>query len=47
MFLHHHEHKHCSLFWINPTYSVLRPEILEHQMCINLPIPNNYLLKQE
>ncbi len=28
MFLHHHEHTHCSLFWLSPTYIVLLPQIL-------------------
>ena len=28
MLLHHRERTHCSLFWMNPTYTVLLPQIL-------------------
>lgn len=47
MFLHHHEHTHCGLFW--PTCTVLLPQnSLEHQMCINPQmkiVPTNALFQ--
>ncbi len=37
MFCHCNKHEHCSLFWVNPTYTVLLPYKYspEHRMCIN------------
>ncbi len=45
MFLHHneHTHTHCRLFWLNPTHTVLLPQILTRAQNVDLSTAENCL----